>query len=159
MQETPEWLAAYHTNNPQDGTQRPNGSRGWAPGQSGNPNGRPKGSKNKKSVIAEEFEKEGSEVARVVIDAAKGGDLQACNIVLARLSPPLKSRAEKVQFQFTPDAPLTQQAQQVLAAVAAGDIDPDTGKLLIDAVSAFAGLKQVDEFGERLTALEQGRGR
>ena len=95
MQETPDWLAAYHINNPQDGTQRPNGSRGWAPGQSGNPKGRRKGSKNKKSVIAAEFEKEGSEVARVVIDAAKGGDLQACGLVLARLSPPLQVPARK----------------------------------------------------------------
>ncbi len=46
-----------------------------------------------------------------------------------------------------------------MAAVAAGDVDPDTGKLLIDAISAFAGLRQVDELALRLDQLEANMGR
>lgn len=147
----PSWLQKYKEENPSGG------QRGWLPGQSGNPAGRPKGSKNKKTALVEQFENEGSAIARVVIDAALEGDMQAANIVLQRLSPPLRARSEKVQFELTPDAPLTTQAQQVLAAVAAGDVDPDTGKILIDAISAFAGIKQVDDLEARLAALEGGR--
>ncbi|EJC63253.1 hypothetical protein QWA_06580 [Alcaligenes faecalis subsp. faecalis NCIB 8687] len=144
----PDWLQKYKEENPNGGP------RGWLPGQSGNPKGRPKGSKNRKTMVVQEFEKEGSRIARVVIDAALEGDMTAANMVLQRLSPPLRSRSEKVTFELDPEAPLSEQAQQVLTAVAAGDIDPDTGKLLIDAIAAFAGIKQVDDLESRLAALE-----
>jgi hypothetical protein len=97
---------------------------------------------------------DGVEIAKVVIDAAKGGDMQAANLVLSRLQPALKARAEKVTFQLDPTAPLTNQAQQVVVAVAAGDVDPDTGKLLIDCMSALGGLREVDELASRIAALE-----
>ena len=144
----PEWLQGF--------TPQPNKPpKGWQPGQSGNPKGRPVGSRNKKNVIAEEFEKDGSAVARVVMDAALEGDMQAANMVLQRLSPPLRARAEKVTFELSPDAPLHQQANQVLASVAEGAIDPETGKLLIDCIQSVAGIRAVDELEKRLIALEE----
>ncbi|WP_165720665.1 DUF5681 domain-containing protein [Bordetella trematum] len=148
--QTPEWLKAHQEANASSA-----GQRGWQPGQSGNPRGRPVGSRNKKNVIADEFAKDGSAVARVVMDAALAGDMQAANLVLQRLSPPLRARAEKVTFELTPDAPLTTQAQQIMTAVAEGSIDPETGQLLINCITAFAGLKQVDELEARLIALEE----
>lgn len=144
----PDWLKGF--------TPQPNKPpKGWQPGQSGNPKGRPTGSRNKKNVIAEEFEKDGSAVARVVMNAALEGDMQAANMVLQRLSPPLRARAEKVTFELTPDAPLHQQANQVLASVADGSIDPETGKLLIDCIQSVAGIRAVDELEARLIALEE----
>ncbi len=144
----PEWLQGF--------TPQPNKPpKGWQPGQSGNPKGRPVGSRNKKNVIAEEFEKDGSEVARVVMNAALEGDMQAANMVLQRLSPPLRARAEKVTFELTPDAPLHEQANQVLASVAEGAIDPETGKLLIDCIQSVAGIRAVDDLEARLIALEE----
>ena len=144
----PDWLQGF--------TPQPNKPpKGWQPGQSGNPRGRPVGSRNKKNVIAEEFEKDGSEVARVVMNAALEGDMQAANMVLQRLSPPLRARAEKVTFELTPDAPLHEQANQVLASVAEGAIDPETGKMLIDCIQSVAGIRAVDELEARLIALEE----
>lgn len=144
----PDWLQGF--------TPQPNKPpKGWQPGQSGNPRGRPVGSRNKKNVIAEEFEKDGSAVARVVMDAALEGDMQAANMVLQRLSPPLRARAEKVTFELSPHAPLHQQANQVLASVAEGAIDPETGKLLIDCIQSVAGIRAVDELEARLIALEE----
>lgn len=148
--ETPEWLKAHQEANASSA-----GQRGWAPGQSGNPRGRPAGSRNRKNVIADELAKEGSAVARVVMDAALGGDMQACNMVLQRLSPPLRARAEKVTFELSPDAPLATQAQQVLASVAEGQLDAETGKLLIDCIQSVAGIRAVDELEARLIALEE----
>lgn len=148
--QTPEWLKAHQEANASSA-----GQRGWQPGQSGNPRGRPVGSRNKKNVIADEFAKDGSAVARVVMDAALAGDMQAANLVLQRLSPPLRARAEKVTFELPPDAPLTTQAQQIMTAVAEGSIDPETGQLLINCITAFARLKQVDELEARLIALEE----
>lgn len=146
--EQPDWLKAHHEANPSGG------QRGWLPGQSGNPAGRPKGSKNKKTALVEAFENDGTEIARVVIRKALEGDMTAANVVLQRLSPPLRARAEKVQFELTPDAPLTTQAQQILTAVSAGDVDPETGQLLINCIATFAGLKATDELEARINALE-----
>ncbi len=126
----------------------------WKPGQSGNPNGRPKGSLNKKTQIAAAFMEEGKEIARVVCEKALEGDMQAANIVLSRLQPPLRSRAERVNFKLDAEASLTQQARQILEAVSNSDIDPETGKLLIDSISAFAKLREQDELATRLEVIE-----
>lgn len=132
--------------------ERPRG--GFAPGVSGNPKGRPKGIKDKRTLILQEFEKDGSAIARQVIEAAKSGDMQAATLVLSRISPPLKARTEKVQFALDPDGPLTLQAQQVIAAVAEGKVAPDTGKVLMDCIAALAGIKGTDELEARLNELE-----
>lgn len=141
--ETPNWLVQHKPQN-----------RGWKSGESGNPKGRPKGSLNKKTLIQEEFEKEGSAIARVVIEAAKSGDIQAANLALMRLAPPLKPEIRTVRIQLDTSLSLTQQAKQVLEAIASGNIDPENGRLLIDCISRFAGLKQVEELEERIMNIE-----
>ena len=148
--EEPEWLR-----NNRAGTSLPAHLKVWKRGgPSPNPKGRPPGIVDKRSRIAQAFMDDGVEIAKIVIDAAKAGDMQAANLVLSRLQPVLKARAETVTFQLDPTAPLTQQAQQVIVAVAAGEVDPDTGKVLIDCLSAFGGLREVDELAERITSLE-----
>lgn len=127
----------------------------FKPGQVGNPNGRPKGSKNKKTLVAIALDAAAEDVTKAVIESAKGGDMQAARLCLERIQPPMRPQAEKVQFDLDPTAPLTTQGQQVLAAVAAGELDPETGKLLVECLSAFAGLKQTDELALRIAQLEQ----
>ncbi|WP_027457842.1 DUF5681 domain-containing protein [Dechloromonas agitata] len=141
--EPPSWLSQHK---PQ--------SRGWKSGESGNPKGRPKGALNKKTLIQEEFEKEGSKIAKAVIEAAKNGDIQAANIALLRLAPPLKPETRTVQIHLDTNLSLTQQAKQVLEAIACGSIDPENGRLLIDCISRFAGLKQVEELENRIINIE-----
>lgn len=128
----------------------------WTPGMpSPNPKGRPKGIVDRRARIAKAFLDKGDEIAQVVIKQALNGDMQAANIVLSRLQPVLKARAERVEFALDPSAPLTQQAQQVLSAVAAGKIDPETGRIVIDSIGAFAKLREVEELEQRLQVIEQ----
>lgn len=129
----------------------------FRPGQSGNPAGRPKGARDKKNVVAAEFAKEGSEIARVVIEKAKDGDMSAASLVLQRLSAPLRAQAEKVEFDFNPDAPVADQAKQILLAVSQGRVDPDTGKMLLDCLSAYIGMKDVETFLAELKRLRESR--
>ncbi|MCC4588164.1 DUF5681 domain-containing protein [Xanthomonas sp. NCPPB 1067] len=146
--ESPEWMKGF--------VPQPNKPpRGWQPGQSGNPAGRPKGSKNRKTQLAEELQKDGSDLARVIKEAALAGDTSALNLWAQRLEPPLRARAATVESELDPDKPLHEQAQQVLAAVSEGRVDPETGRMLIDCIQSVAGIRAVDELEARLAALEE----
>lgn len=68
-------------------------------GQSGNPRGRPKGSKNKSTLLREAMQtkadrmlsKEVPKVLAVVIAAAKSGDMSAAKMILDRAVPVKKA--------------------------------------------------------------------
>ena len=134
------------------------GSR-FKPGQSGNPAGRKLGIRNKSNVVAAEFAKEGSAVARKVLEQALDGDMGAASLVLQRLSPPLRPAAEKVTFDFDPSLPIAEQGTAIMKAVAAGDIDPDTGKMLLDMLTAHLGLRDVETFLEELKRMREAKPR
>lgn len=129
----------------------------WKPGQSGNPKGRAPGSKCRKTVLREALERDGSELAELIKTKAREGDSACMAMWLARLEPPLRQRAEKVRFEFDPSKPLHEQAQQLMVAVAEGQVDPETGVMLMNTISTFAGIRQVDDLLARIETLEQHR--
>lgn len=130
----------------------------WMPGMaSPNPKGRPKGIVDRRNRVATALNGEGDRIVRAVIDAALNGDMQAAGLVLARISPPLKARAEIVKFDLSQDRPLAEQAKQVMGAVAAGDVDPETGRVLITCLQSVAGITAVQELEQRLIALDEKR--
>ena len=133
----------------------PNTSGQWQPGQSGNPSGRPVGSKNRKSLLTQQLEEQGGLVAQRVIEAALAGDIQAASLVLQRICPPLRPQSVLVNFTLDSQAPLAEQAQEILSAIANGNIDPETGRNLINCLGTVAGLMQTDELTRRLDALER----
>lgn len=131
------------------------GNPGWKKGMSSpNPAGRPKGSLSKSDRIARVLNDEGPEVVRVVLDAAKAGDMTACGHILNRLVPALRSQSEKVQFSFDPSLPIARQVEAVLAAVAAGEVPPDVGQTIVAMISNLANVRATEELEQRLTLLE-----
>ena len=65
----------------------------FEPGQSGNPNGRPPGSRNKTTVAIEQLLEDAAEtIARKAIELAKSGDTALIRLCLNRLSPPRRDR-------------------------------------------------------------------
>lgn len=146
----PEWMRGFVPR------PLPNGGR-WAKGQSGNPRGRPPGRPDARTKITRALMDEGLEIARVVTDAAKEGDLQAASLVLSRIAPALRPEAQPVQFDFDPTASTVRQVEAVLAAVASGDVPVDLGKQLIDSIKALADVRAVEELEARLAALEAKR--
>src|ERR687883_568568 len=99
----------------------------WPKGQSGNPAGRPKGSKNKATLLAEQLESEGEPLLARLLDRAMDGDSVALRFCLARLLPPAKHRP--VCFELPPltGAPARDAANALhalLEAVSEGAIAP-----------------------------------
>jgi hypothetical protein len=126
----------------------------WVKGQSGNPKGRPPGRTDARTKITRALLDDAPAVARVVIDAALEGDLQAASIVLARCAPALRPEGYPVQFPFDASAPIAQQIEAVLQAMAGGAIAPDVGKQIIDAIGTLSNARAVEELESRIITLE-----
>lgn len=122
----------------------------FASGQSGNPSGRPRAA----DELRRRLESGMDGAADAVLAAAKQGDMQACRLILERLLPAIRPAHAPVQFDFDENAPLAEQARQILAAVASGQLPPDQGRALVDAVAAVVRVVELDEIERRLNAIE-----
>lgn len=129
----------------------------WVPGQSGNPGGRSGQTQAIRAKLAEGADA----VTKKVLAAAKKGDMQACRLILERLVPPVKPTSEPVQFELD-DSDLPSAAKSILRAIAAGELPPDQGRHLIEAISAVAKVieveeleKAVEELRERIEEMQQ----
>lgn len=123
-------------------------------GQSGNPAGRPKGRPDKRTQWRKELEPKGKALIAKAIEVALTGDAQALRLCLERLTPAYKPQAEPVQFELKGDT-LTDKAESVLDAIADGQVDPITGRALIDAIGSLVKVTDLDEIQRRLDALEE----
>lgn len=142
----PQWLIGF--------TPKPAKTK-WVRGMaSPNPLGRPKGVPDKRTKVTRALMDDAPAVARVVIDAALEGDMQAAGLVLSRCAPIIKAQAERVQFELSSEFPLAQQARQIMQAVADGNVDPDTGRTLIGCLNSVAGIQAVADLEERIITLE-----
>lgn len=131
------------------------GNPNWRKGMSSpNPSGRPRGLVDKRLKVTKMLEGDADKIMRVVIDSALEGNIHAASLVLSRIAPAIKAQAEKVNFEFDATATMTDQVRAVLQGIADGDVAPDTGKQIIEAIAALAGIKQIDELEQRLTQLE-----
>jgi hypothetical protein len=88
------------------------------------------------------------------IAKALEGDSGAATLVLSRVMAPLKADSERVRFHFDPALPISQQVEQVLAAIAAGAVAPDIGKQIIDAIAALSNVRANEELEQRIIQLE-----
>ena len=111
---------------PADTTAKKQRGRPFKPGSSGNPNGRPKGTRNV-AIIAMEamLDGESEALTRKAIKLAKAGDMTAIRLCLERILPPRKDRP--VLFLLPPirsakDALSALSA--LLTAVSAGELTP-----------------------------------
>src|ERR1700721_3212046 len=97
-----------------DDTAEKQGGRQFQPGQSGNPSGRPKGSRNAATLALESL-LDGQAVAltRKAVELALAGDIAALRLCLDRILPPRKDRP--VSFEM----PQINNAEDVRGASAA----------------------------------------
>jgi hypothetical protein len=126
-------------------------------GQSGNPSGKPKGTRNRTTVLAEKLmQDDAKDIVQAVLEAAKGGDMTAARLVLDRISPVRRGRP--VYFEL----PSAKTAIDVAAATAAltmamacGDITPDEAATVAAIFEVRRKALETAELELRLQALEE----
>lgn len=123
-------------------------------GQSGNPAGKPRGAKDKRTELRELLRQHQADIVQKVVELAKGGDTAAIRLVLERISPPIRAADERVVVPLNGDT-LTEKAQEIVSAISTGRISPDQGTRLLDALTACARIQEADEMVRRIAALEQ----
>lgn len=129
------------------------GRRGqFAPGTSGNPQGRPK---SETAFLRESLADGAADVVKSILKAAKAGDMQACKIVLDRLLPPLKATAQSVHLALPESASPLEIARAILSATASGTLAPDLAAQLVSAVGTFCRIEEIEELRVRISSLER----
>jgi hypothetical protein len=134
--------------------------RPFSPGTSGNPNGRPKGARNKVTLAAEALlEGEAEALTRKLIDKAKEGDIGALRFCLERICPIRRDRLVTIDI---PEIGSVQDASRAAAAIlgacAAGEISTNDAANLIGLIGDYVRLIEVGEIEQRLRALEAAGG-
>jgi hypothetical protein len=129
-------------------------------GQSGNPAGKPRGTRHKASRVLDELmDGEAEAIGRVAIAEAKAGNPVALRLCLERIQPARKDRL--ITFALPPietSADITRATGALLAAVADGELTPSEAAELGKLVDAHVKAIEVTDIQERLTRLETGRG-
>ena len=129
----------------------------FKPGQSGNPNGRPKGALNKASqAIRALMEGEAEELGRVAIHKALEGDMTALRLCMERMLPAAKDT--HIQFELPVMSNASEAAvaaQAVLKAVSEGEVTPLEGATVMGLVESYRRTLEVTELEERLVQVEE----
>jgi len=130
-------------------------------GASGNPAGRPPGSRNRASLLMESLlEGEAEELTRKAIELAKKGDTRALGFCMDRLMPPHKDSL--VHFDLpamrnSDDIP--QGMTSIMAAIGDGAITPTEGERLCRILTELANAFNSQDLLRRVEKLEEGRHR
>lgn len=129
----------------------------FQPGQSGNPTGRPKGLRDKKSQALDGLlsEEDREAIIRKIVEKAKEGDTTAAATILDRCWPRLRAQAATVQIDLSGAETLVAKAETIADAVASGRLPADIGGDLLQALAAIAQLQKFTELDQRLAQLEE----
>ncbi len=134
----------------------PRPDRRYRKGQSGNPAGRPPGSRNRLTVAAEALlEGEADALTRKAIDMALEGDTTALKLCLERIVPQRRSR--NVTFA-TPRIDRVEDLAQAIGAifqeVAGGRLRLDEGAALVGMLESKRRAMETVDLEKRLRTLE-----
>ena len=132
----------------------------WRKGHSGNPNGRPLGSRHRATILAEALlEGQTEALVQRTIELALAGDPTALRLCIERIISPRRDRL--VSFRL----PALDCAGDALAAieaitdgVATGELTPAEAAELAKVVEAYRSAVETVEIERRLSALEQPQG-
>jgi len=132
----------------------------FLPGRSGNPGGRPTGSRNQATLLFERLIAENTqEVAEALLAKALDGNALALKLCVDRIMPP--RRHERADFVLPPLVAAGDAAKAlaaIAAAAASGEISAAEARDLTVPVTNFLRALEAEDFDKRLDELERKAG-
>ena len=123
-------------------------------GKSGNPSGKPKGAKDKRTELRALLQPHAKELVENLVKLAKGGDTTALRICMDRLIPPLRAADCPINIGELSGS-LADQGAKIIAELSIGNITPDEALGMLQAITLQARIVEVDELERRIAALER----
>lgn len=123
----------------------------FSKGQSGNPAGRPKGI-GRIGELRNSIHQHVPDIINAMVAQAKAGDVLAAKLLLEKVLPPMK--ADEATIQFNKVEGLIEQGNEILRAVADGEIAPTQASSILTGLGSLARIKEIDELEKRITKLE-----
>jgi Family of unknown function (DUF5681) len=134
--------------------------RPFPKGQSGNPAGRPQGSRNKATLALEALmDGQAETITQKAIELALQGDTTALRLCLERICPPRKSRPVNITLPEVKTVDGVAEAQAaVVQAVADGELTPEEGTAITNILEARRKAIETQDHEGRIAKLEnEGR--
>jgi hypothetical protein len=119
--------------------------------------GRPKGSRNRRTIIVEQlFAGEIEAVAKVAISLARQGDMSAIKEILARVAPPRRGAPITVSGfpKIAGVADVPPALARLAEHVAAGELSPEEAQALATVLREFVNASETVDMERRLADLE-----
>ena len=130
--------------------------RPFEPGQSGNPNGRPKGARNVVTRALEAlFEGQAEALGDKAVEKALEGDSPMLRALLNTLVPPRERTVEFELPKIASGADAVKASSAVIAACAAGELSPHEATEIMGLISTHVRTIEVAELEVGVTALEK----
>lgn len=120
-------------------------------GQSGNPAGKPKGTKDSRTELRRLLEPHSAKLVKKVVEKALDGDTAALRICMDRLIAPVRSNPIRIG---TLSGTLAERGDQVMEAIAQGSIGVEEAASLMSVIQSQARIIEADELAKRVAALE-----
>lgn len=128
---------------------------GFKKGQSGNPQGRPKGIVTQ-AKLRQSIEKDLPEIIGAMVEAAKGGDVAAARMLVDKVLPSVKAQDQAVSLPVD-GSDLAKDGRAIMSAVGLGEVTPETASRLLQGLGSLAKIIETAELLERVEALEDAR--
>ena len=125
-------------------------------GQSGNPAGRPRGARNRTTILMQNLLAGRAEaIGQKLIELAENGDIAAIRICMDRLAPTRRDGPVEVELPpIETPADSVAAAETIVAGVAAGDLTASEAADLAKVLDIYVRAVETKGFDQRLTKLE-----
>lgn len=122
-------------------------------GQSGNPAGKPKGARDKRTELRELLQPHAADLVKKAVELANAGDTTALRICIDRCIPVVKAKDAHVDLPELTGTP-AERGEAVMRAMALGQITPDEANAVMQVIAAQVRIIEADELEKRIAALE-----